>query len=110
MSDYDVFADDPTPEDQAVAKAAAIEAEKDAEYRRLKHAYAALFDAGLPEALVVMDDLMKFCRLFETTDSPVGHPQAWDMKTLEGRRQVALRILEFSRLSSEVLFSRYHRR
>ncbi|WP_414464365.1 hypothetical protein [Hyphomicrobium sp. DY-1] len=72
-------------------------------------AYARLFGMGEPtdkDIEVVMDDLAKFCRAFETT----FHADPRMHAVLEGRREVFLRILEHSMIPFEELFNRYHRR
>jgi hypothetical protein len=74
--------------------------------RRRKEAYACWMagTASKDDIAIVTTDLMKFCRVFETTERDPG----WDMKILEGRRQVMLRIMEFSKLPVDQLFRRYH--
>lgn len=78
--------------------------------RNLSTAYKAFVTgkAGKAEVQTVMDDLVKFGRLYETTVAPNGGALNWPMEVYEGRRQVVLRILEYSRLSPGELFNRYH--
>lgn len=80
-------------------------------YRKLGKAYSAFVTGRAEKAdvLTVMDDLTKFCRLYDTTVPAFGATPAWPQEVLEGRRQVILRVLEFSRLSPDELFNRYHK-
>lgn len=80
--------------------------------RELKIAYARVFSAGDTEQAdidIVMGDLLRFGRMFESTVMPGGQTPLWPTEVLEGRRQVALRIMEHVELPLDVLFQRYHR-
>lgn len=75
--------------------------------RRRKEAYTRLFVPGAAtkdDIEIVTADLTRFCRLAETTERDPG----WDIKILEGRRQVLLRMIEFSKLDVTTLLHRYH--
>lgn len=80
--------------------------------RELKIAYSRVFSAGDTEQAdidIVMGDLLRFGRMFDTTVPPTGRQLRWPTEVLEGRRQVALRIMEHVELPLDVLFQRYHR-
>lgn len=80
--------------------------------RKLKVAYARVFNPGdttQEDIDIVMDDLLRFGRVFETTILPGGQTPTWPTEVLEGRRQVALRIMEHVELPFGTLFQRYHR-
>ena len=78
---------------------------------RLRHAYAQVFSGGHTDqdnVDIVMQDLAVFGRMFETTVPAAGSTPMWPQEVLEGRRQVALRIMEHGKLSLDALFRRYH--
>lgn len=101
--DYDVFGD-PIPL-QRPPTAEALRAV----IRERQGAYYRLFASGQPlpgDVQVVMDDLSAFCRAYET-------PFFADQRLTDvaiGRGEVFRRILEYSRLSNDELFHRYHQR
>lgn len=69
-------------------------------------AYKAVFQGADPRmAAVVLDDLTKFCRGFETTYDDIPSRQ----QHAEGRREVWLRIMDFTRLDRDALFDRYRK-
>lgn len=68
-------------------------------YGRLRDAYRRVFDT--PGAEVVLGDLATFCRARETTHVP-GDSHASAL--LEGRREVWLRIQEYTQLSTVELW------
>jgi hypothetical protein len=78
---------------------------------RLRLAYARVFSAGdttQDDIDIVMQDLVRFGRVLDTTVVPAGRPEVWPRDVLEGRRQMALRILEYARLDFDSLMRRYH--
>lgn len=101
--DYDAFGD-PIPL-QRPPSAEALRAV----IRERQGAYHRLFTSGQPlpgDVQVVMDDLAHFCRAYET-------PYSADQRLTDvaiGRGEVYRRILEYSRLSNDELFHRYHQR
>lgn len=56
-----------------------------------------------PDGKLVLEDLAKFCRANETT----SHETPTGMATLEGRRQVFLRIIEHLHKTPEELYEIY---
>ncbi len=56
-----------------------------------------------PDGQIVLQDLAKFCRANETT----SHETPTGMATLEGRRQVFLRIIEHLHKTPEELYELY---
>ena len=86
----------------------------DQRHRALKTAYARMFATGNAtegDREMVMTDLMTFGRMFETSVTmPGSRDPAWPIEVLEGRRQVALRIMEYANLPLDVLFHRYWNR
>lgn len=69
----------------------------------LQRHYRALFAQRNPSTEAVMVDLGKFCCFLSSTQAE----KTDDMLIVEGRRQVFLRILEMSKLSTEELFAIY---
>lgn len=69
-------------------------------------AYVSVFNGADPRALtIVMEDLTKFCRGYETTYDDIPSRQ----QHAEGRREVWLRIMDFTRLDRDALFDRYRK-
>ena len=69
-------------------------------------AYKAVFLGADPRMVAaVMEDLTKFCRGFETTYDDIPSRQ----QHAEGRREVWLRIMDFTRLDPDALFDRYRK-
>jgi hypothetical protein len=62
-----------------------------------------VFDARSFDVETVMRDLDKYCRGHETT----MHPDSRSHAVLEGRRQVLLRIMYYSKLSEDRLWEIY---
>lgn len=78
------------------------------ELETLRQAYAAVFSGGTPPkgALdLVLDDLGRFCRAHQAYGGDAMH-----LARLDGRREVFLRIMLFSRLDADALFTEYYRR
>ena len=57
---------------------------------------------------IVMNDMARFGRMFDSTVLPGGATPTWPQEVLEGRRQAALRIMEYAKLPLDALFRRYH--
>lgn len=96
-------------ETAALAETAAkAETERDRRKRELKIAYSRVFDKNNPDVQLVMADLMQFGRFFSSTVEPNGRAQTWPSEVLEGRRQVALRIVEHVDLPVDVLLRMYY--
>ena len=64
-------------------------------------AYQRVFVLDNRDVQVVLKDLMKFCRVVEST----FHPDARVAAQLDGRREVYLRILQHTRLSQDQLWT-----
>lgn len=73
-------------------------------FGRRTTAYIRLFDKQSPYTHTVLEDLAKFCRADEST----FHPDSRIHATLEGRREVWLRIQNFLKLTPDELVN-YHR-
>lgn len=74
--------------------------------RRRQEAYTRVFAHGTPmddDVAVVMTDLAAFCRGY----TPTFHPDPRVHALLEGRREVFLRIMDFTRLDNDALFLKY---
>jgi len=74
---------------------------------RRKRAYTAVFTTGNADQgdiEFVMLDLAAFCRAYEPTFNP-NNQKVQDL--LEGRREVFQRIMSFTRLSHDTLFTMY---
>lgn len=105
--DYDMF--DPQVADYVEQKAQVVEATEndrvEAFIRRRKQAYMSVFaDPNKAEDLeFVLLDLAQFCRAYAPTFDLNAKLQ--DLK--EGRREVYMRIMDFTRLSHETLFVKY---
>jgi hypothetical protein len=70
------------------------------------NAYKSVFHGADPRMLaVVMEDLTKFCRGYDTTYDDIPSRQ----QHAEGRREVWLRIMDFTRLDPDALFDRYRK-
>jgi len=114
MSMEDEFIDGGEPPAEAHAREVATQqAVTDARHRALKTAYARVFATGNAtegDRKLVLNDLMQFGRMFESTVLPGGIAPTWPVEVLEGRRQVALRVMEFANLPMDVLFQRYWNR
>lgn len=116
MSMEDEFIDgaDQPPAEAHAREVAAEQVRVDQEHRALKTAYARMFATGNPTAgdrELVLRDLMTFGRVFNTTaPMPGDRTPTWPLEILEGRRQVALRIMEYANLPIDVLFHRYWNR
>lgn len=75
--------------------------------RSRKMAYAAVFSEGTTSAddlEFVLLDLAAFCRGYENTFHPTNQ-KVQDL--LEGRKEVYTRIMSFTRLSHDTLFTKY---
>ena len=73
----------------------------------LKKAYEIVFgESNDPSLKIVLSDLRKFCRV----DQTCFHPDARLHAVAEGRREVALRILDHLRLSVDELYVRTNRK
>ncbi len=68
-----------------------------------KRAYQLTFELHQPANVIVLQDLMRFCRAQEST----FHPDARIAANLDGRREVFLRIQNHLGLSTEQLLSIY---
>lgn len=115
MSMEDEFIDGEDPPAEAHAReVATAQVELDARRRALKTAYARVFATGGAsegDRELVMSDLLQFGRVCETTiPMPGQRDPAWPVEVLEGRRQVALRIMEYANLPFDTLFHRYWNR
>lgn len=103
-----------TPPAEAHAREVAAEqVAEDQRRRALQTAYARLFATGNASAgdrELVLNDLLQFGRVFDSTVMPGGVTPTWPVEVLEGRRQVALRILEYANLPFDTLFHRYWNR
>lgn len=71
-----------------------------------RQAYTRLFSGAgdVADADIVVQDLMKFCRLATTT----FHPDPRISAMLDGRREVALRVLDHTQLDFTQLFRKYN--
>lgn len=109
-----IDAGDEPPAEAHAREIAAQQVEIDQRHRSLKIAYARLFATGNAtegDRELVLNDLMTFGRMFETSvPMPGARDPAWPIEVLEGRRQVALRIMEYANLPLDVLFHRYWNR
>jgi hypothetical protein len=76
--------------------------------RERQGAYFRLFGGAgsVGDARIVLDDLARFCRAFETP----YNPDARLTDIAIGRGEVFRRILEYALLSNDELFHRYHER
>jgi hypothetical protein len=77
--------------------------------RQRKNAYMRIFQLGIgtpDDVETVMLDLASFCRAFESTFDV----NADVSRQLDGRREVFLRIMDFTRLDHDQLMQKYHRR
>lgn len=100
------------PEDTQLTlpeRRAAMDAEAHRIVAERHRAYGRVFgtnpgSATAADLQTVLDDLVHFCRAFESTYTP----HARDSARLEGRREVWCRIQEFSKLPIDVLMERYH--
>lgn len=70
-----------------------------------KLAYTRLFDLSNNDAVLVLEDLEKFCRAHEST----FHADARVSANLDGRREVWLRIQQHLQLSEPALWRLYHK-
>lgn len=68
-----------------------------------KRAYQLTFQLNQPANVAVLDDLIRFCRVNEST----FHPDARIAANLDGRREVFLRIQNHLGLTTEQLLSLY---
>lgn len=68
-----------------------------------KQAYQLTFQVNQPANVIVLEDLMTFCRYREST----FHPDARIAANLDGRREVLLRIMNHLNLSEEQLAQLY---
>lgn len=76
--------------------------------RRRQEAYTRVFVHGAPmgdDVDVVMKDLAKFCRAYDST----FHVDSRVHAMLEGRREVFMRIMDYTRLDHDTLFVKYTR-
>ena len=71
-----------------------------------RRAYQRVFGTGNPDAVVVMQDLARFCRAYQTTVTSDARASA----VLEGRREVWLRIQQHLQLDEDTLWQLYHGR
>lgn len=69
-------------------------------FLKRKMAYVQTFNPNAPFSRVVLQDLAKFCRAYDST----FHKDARTSDVLEGRREVWLRIQSHIQLTSEELF------
>lgn len=111
----DEFIDGGEPPAEAHAReVATAQVVEDQRRRALKTAYARVFATGNAsegERELVLNDLLQFGRIFDTTVPMPGQREpAWPIKILEGRRQVALRVMEYANLPFDTLFHRYWNR
>ena len=67
-------------------------------------AYKLTFQPMQPANVIVMEDLAKFCRAFESCVIPGDHDRTL---LLEGRREVWLRIAQHLNLSDDTLYALY---
>lgn len=108
------FEDHEPPAERHAKDLAAQQVALDQQRRALKTSYARVFATGNAtegDREAVLNDLTTFGRMFETSvPTPGSHAPAWPIEVLEGRRQVALRIMEFANLPLDVLFHRYWNR
>lgn len=70
-----------------------------------KVSYQLTFQKDQPANVLVLEDLAKFCRAFDTAAVPGDHDRTW---ALIGRREVWLRITQHLNLSAEQLFAIYN--
>ncbi len=70
-----------------------------------KRAYTRLFDLSNRDAVMVLEDLAKFCRAHEST----FHADERVAGRLDGRREVWLRIQQHLQLSEDALWKLYHK-
>lgn len=111
--DFLVHLYDPTPvftTEELRAQQAHDDAHAAAEaaIRMRKIAYQRLFVMGIgtpDDVQTVMLDLGRFCRGFESTFGEDERTQS----RLDGRREVFLRVLDFTRLDFDELMIKYHR-
>lgn len=110
----DEFIDSGEPPAEAHAREVAAEqVAQDQRLRALKTAYARMFATGNAsegDRELVLNDLLQFGRVFDSTILPSGVAPTWPTEVLEGRRQVALRIMEYANLPFDTLFHRYWNR
>ena len=111
----DEFIDGGEPPAEAHAREVAAEqVVEDQRRRALKTAYARMFATGNAsegDREAVLNDLLQFGRIFDTTVPMPGQREpAWPIEILEGRRQVALRVMEYANLPFDTLFHRYWNR
>jgi hypothetical protein len=99
------------PPSVPAAPAVNVQAEQARLQERLRHAYAQVFSAGHTDQDsidIVMNDMARFGRMFDSTVLPGGVTPTWPQEVLEGRRQATLRIMEYAKLPLDALFRRYH--
>ena len=73
-------------------------------FNKRRMAYCQTFNKTSPLAILVLEDLSKFCRAHETTFTKDDRASLM----LEGRREVWLRIQSYLNLTSEELYSLHH--
>ena len=66
-------------------------------------AYRRVFNKESQDAKIVLADLGRFCRAFQST----GHQDPYMAARLDGRREVWLRIMEHQNLSTDELYDLY---
>lgn len=104
---YDIGLTDPVSEPQPVDPQQEKADEEAARTIRMRqYAYARWMEGiATPDDIqVVVDDLARFCRAYDSCF--VEGPE--HAARLDGRREVYLRIVEFSTLSHDALMMRYH--
>lgn len=105
--DYDMF--DPQVAEYVETRAVTIEATEndrvEAFIRRRVQAYKSVFGdpAKADDLEFVLRDLAQFCRAYSPTFDL--NQKVQDLK--EGRREVYMRIMDFTRLSHETLYVKY---
>lgn len=116
MADEDddfLYVYDPSPLKSAEERTAAqaqVDADTAAEQaiRKRRVAYQRIFVLGMgtpDDVELVMLDIARFCRGFESTFGEDERTQS----RLDGRREVFLRIMDFTRLDYDELMIKYHR-
>ena len=112
--DFFSIYDNPTPmltsEERAAARSAVdVEIEAERHLRERRVAYQRVFVLGMAtpdDVQLIMLDLAKFCRGFEST----FHEDMAHHNRLDGRREEFLRIMDFTKLDYDELMLKYHRR
>ena len=75
-------------------------------FQRRRYAYRMVFKEDSPFTKIVLADLAKFCRVHETCYDPDSRIT----ELLEGRREVALRILHHLELNESEFWELYKRK